>query len=81
MYIFFVEYDVHQISTNLSVHWTIPATIILGILCLFMCAIYACLEDKDKENPSVSEVLYTKQEHSCQIKQMPIKNSVSELQD
>lgn len=53
--------------------WTSVATIILGIIFLILCGIYACLEDKHEENSKSAKILYKKQKESNKI-EIPVGN-------
>lgn len=50
------------------------ATILLGIIFLILCGIYACLEDKNEGNSKSAKIMYKKRKESNKIKEIPVEN-------
>lgn len=53
--------------------WTSIATIMLGVILLILCGIYACLEDKHEGNSKFAKILNRKQKESNKIKEIPVR--------
>lgn len=57
------------IASEFTVHWTITATMVLGLICLLMCAVYSCIGD-DKNNYTSSQP-YKEKDKSNKTDQIP----------